>query len=167
MGMPASLTMLVRGLTTIEGVMAEIAPDISLIQVAAVRLAESRRENFDLKKALRENGKDLYQALHKGIKIPSYIADLLHSYTHGQTRINLDLHSTDDLNRTLYSVSRHLVTGVLIAALLISSSIICTTNMAPKILGIPVLGAVGYILAFVLTLAFVVRYLQSKKKKRR
>ena len=90
-----------------------------------------------MKKALRENGKDLYQALHKGIKIPSYIADLLHSYTHGQTRINLDLHSTDDLNRTLYSVSRHLVTGVLIAALLISSSIICTTNMAPKILGIP------------------------------
>ncbi len=167
MGMPASLTMLVRGLTTIEGVLAEIAPDISLIQVAAVRLAESRRENFDWKKELQDNGKEIWQALHKGIKIPSYVADLLHSYTEGQTRINLDLHSTDDLNIVLYSVSRHLVVGFLIAALLISSSIICTTDMAPKILGIPVLGIVGYILAFILTVVFCVRYLQSKKKKRK
>lgn len=167
MGMPASLTMLVRGLTTIEGVMAEIAPDISLIQVATVRFAESRWQNFDWKKELQDNGKEIWQALHKGIKIPSYIADLLHSYTQGQTRINLDLHSTDDLNIILYSVSRHLVVGFLIAALLISSSIICTTDMAPKILGIPVLGIVGYILAFMLTVIFCVRYLQSKKKKRK
>ena len=28
------------------------------------------------------------------------------------------------------------------------SSIICTTDMSPKILGIPALGAIGYILAF-------------------
>lgn len=167
MGMPASLTMLVRGLTTIEGVMAEISPEISLIQVASVRMAESRWENFDLKKELEKNGRELYRAFHKGIKIPAYVADLLHSYTHGQTRINLDLHSTDDLNRTLYSVSRHMVAGLLIAALLISSSIICTTNMSPKALGIPVLGIVGYILAFILTLAFVVRYFQSKKRKRK
>lgn len=167
MGMPASLTMLVRGLTTIEGVMAEISPDINLVQVAAVRMAESRRENFNLKEELQKDGREIYRALHKGIKIPSYVADLLHSYTHGQTRINLDLHSTDDLNRTLYSVSRHLVAGVLIAALLISSSILCTTNMAPKILEIPVLGVVGYFLAFVLTLAFVIRYFQSKKKRKK
>ena len=159
--------MLVRGLTTIEGVMAEISPDINLVQVAAVRMAESRRENFNLKEELQKDGREIYRALHKGIKIPSYVADLLHSYTHGQTRINLDLHSTDDLNRTLYSVSRHLVAGVLIAALLISSSILCTTNMAPKILEIPVLGVVGYFLAFVLTLAFVIRYFQSKKKRKK
>ena len=34
--MPHSLTMLVRGLTTIEGVIAEIDPDIKVVQVAVV-----------------------------------------------------------------------------------------------------------------------------------
>lgn len=39
--MPHSLTMLVRGLTTIEGVIAEIAPDINVVQVAAARMSET------------------------------------------------------------------------------------------------------------------------------
>ena len=165
-GMPHCLTTLVRGLTTIEGVMAEISPEVSLIQVATVRMTENRLEKFDLKKELKEDGQEVWKALKKGIRIPSYIADLLHSYTHGQTRINLDLHSADDLNQTLNRVTQHLVTGLLVSALLIGSSIICTTNMAPKILGIPVLGAIGYVLAFILTMIIFVKYLRSKKKRR-
>lgn len=165
--MPHSLTMLVRGLTTIEGVMAEISPEISLIQVATVRMSERSLSDLDIKKELKANGRELYRALHKSIKIPSYVADLLHSYTNGQTRINLDLHSTEDLNRILNSVTRNIVMGLLIAALLISSSIICVTNMAPKILGIPALGVIGYVLAFVLTLIIFVKYLRSRSRKRR
>ena len=36
------------------------------------------------------------------------------------------------------------------AGLFVGSSMLCTTNMAPKFLGVPVLGALGYIGAFVL-----------------
>lgn len=164
--MPHSLTMLVRGLTTIEGVMAEISPDISLVQVATVRMSERSFSRKDIRKELKENGQEIYRALHKSIQIPSYVADLLHSYTNGQTRINLDLHSTQDLNMILKSVTRHLVAGFLIAALLISSSIICTTGMSPKILGIPALGMIGYILAFVLTVAIFLKYLRGRKHRR-
>ena len=39
------------------------------------------------------SGKEIWQALQKGIKIPSYISDLLRSYMQGQTSINLDLHA--------------------------------------------------------------------------
>lgn len=166
-GMPHSLTMLVRGLTTIEGVMADISPEISLIQVATVRMSERSFSRLDIKKELKENGQELYRALHKSIKIPSYVADLLHSYTNGQTRINLDLHSTQDLNRILNSVTRNIVMGLLIAALLISSSIICVTDMTPKLLGIPALGVIGYVLAFVLTLIIFIKYLRSRSRKRR
>lgn len=163
--MPHSLTMLVRGLTTIEGVLADLSPDTSLLQVATVRMAENRIENFDLKKEITENGREIYQALKKSVRIPSYISDFLHSYTNGQTRINLDLHSTEDLNKTLQGITQHIVMGLLIAALLISSSIICTTDMAPKLLGIPALGVFGYILAFVLALAIFINYLRSRKKR--
>ena len=71
--MPHSLTMLVRGLTTIEGVIAEIAPDINVVQVASVRMSGNKLSDFDLKKELRMSGKEIWQALQKGIKIPSDI----------------------------------------------------------------------------------------------
>ena len=48
----------------------------------------------------------------EGIKIPSYISDLLRSYMHGQTSINLDLHATDDLTLMLNALVRRLVMGI-------------------------------------------------------
>ena len=162
--MPHSLTMLVRGLTTIEGVIAEIAPDINVVQVASVRMSGNKLSDFDLKKELRMSGKEIWQALQKGIKIPSYISDLLRSYMQGQTSINLDLHATDDLTVMLNALVRRLVMGFLIMALLISSSIICTTDMKPKLLGIPALGAIGYFLAILFTASVFISHFRSKKK---
>ena len=49
-------------------------------------------------------------------------------------------------------------------ALLISSSILCTTDMKPKILGIPAMGALGYLLAFVIVLAVVIQHVIQKRK---
>ena len=118
--MPHSLTMLVRGLTTIEGVIAEIAPDINVVQVAAARMSGNRFSTSNMKEELHIGAKEVWQALQKGIKIPSYISDLLRSYMHGQTSINLDLHATDDLTLMLNALVRRLVMGFLIMALLIS-----------------------------------------------
>ena len=58
---------------------------------------------------------------------------------------------------------RNIVMGLWVMALLISSSIICTTNMTPKILGIPAIGAVGYLLAFVIVLYVFIKHLLSRK----
>lgn len=164
--MPHSLTMLVRGLTTIEGVIAEIAPDINVVQVAAARMSGNRFSTSNMKEELHIGAKEVWQALQKGIKIPSYISDLLRSYMQGQTSINLDLHATDDLTLMLNALVRRLVMGFLIMALLISSSIICTTNMEPKLLGIPALGAIGYFLAIIFTALVFISHIRSKKKKR-
>ncbi len=164
--MPHSLTMLVRGLTTIEGVIAEISPEINVVQVATARISGSKWADFDLKKELKENGQELYWALRKGLKIPSYISDLLRSYMNGQTRINMDLHATQDLTIMLNDLVRRLVMGFLITALLISSSIICTTDMKPKLLGIPALGAIGYVLAFILTVYTFLSHFRSNRKRR-
>ena len=47
--------------------------------------------------------------------------------------------------------------------LLISSSIICTTDMKPKILGIPALGAIGYLGASVIVLYVFIKHIFSRK----
>ena len=164
--MPHSLIMLVRGLTTLEGVIADICPDINVVQIAGARISQHRFENFDLRKELKDNGKEIYSALHKGLKIPSYISDLLRSYMNGQTRINLDLHATQDLTIMLNALVRRLIMGFLITALLISSSIICTTDMKPKLLGIPALGVIGYILAFILMMYVFLSHYRLKRRKR-
>lgn len=55
--MPHGLTMLARGLTHIEGILADISPDINMIGIAATRIKGDLRHTMDWKKALKKNGK--------------------------------------------------------------------------------------------------------------
>ena len=82
----------------------------------------------------------------------------------GQTKINLDLHASDDLAWLLRRLVRNIVMGLWVMALLISSSIICTTDMKPKLWGIPALGALGYVFAFSIVLYVFIKHFFSGKK---
>ena len=161
--MPHGLTMLARGLTHMEGVLADITPDINMVEIAAARIKAGMLRDLDWKKELKRGGKALYRSLHKAVDIPGLLSDILEGYLRGQTRINLDLHASGDLSQLLRRMVRNIVMGLWVMALLISSSILCTTDMTPRILGIPVLGAFGYLIAFVIVMYVFIKHLLSRK----
>ena len=150
--MPHGLTMLARGLTHMEGVLADIAPDINMVEIATAHMSGEFFRNFDFKKELKSSGRSIIKSFRKALDIPSMVADMMNGYLKGQAKVNLDLQVTDDLAQLLRRLVRNIVMGLWVMALLISSSIICTTDMTPKILGIPALGAFGYVLAFVIVM---------------
>ena len=160
--MPHGLTMLARGLTNMEGVLADIAPQINMIEIASRHIAESMWKDLDWKKELKHAGKNLYRSMHKAVEVPGLAADALHGLMKGQTRVNLDLHASNDLAQLLRRLVRNVVMGLWVMALLISSSIICTTNMSPKICGIPAIGAIGYLCAFAIVMYVLIKHIFSK-----
>lgn len=159
--MPHGLTMLARGLTHMEGVLAEICPDINMVEIAAARVKANYVQNFDWKKELQNGGKHIYRSLHKAIDLPGLLADIFQGHLKGQTRVNLDLHASRDLEFLLRRIARNVVMGLWVMALLISSSIICTTDMTPKIWGIPAMGAFGYLLAFAIVMYVFIKHIFS------
>ena len=80
----------------------------------------------------------------------------------GQTRVNLDLHAGEDVSNLLRRVTRNIVMGLWVMALLISSSIICTTDMTPKIMGIPAFGVLGYFGALVILMYLFIKHFMKK-----
>ena len=161
--MPHGLTMLARGLTHVEGDLADISPEINMVQIAAARIKEEFFGEGNWKKELRANTKNIYRSFKKSIEVPSLAADFLQGCMKGQTKINLDLHVADDLSRLLRRLVRNIVMGLWVMALLISSSIICTTDMKPKLWGIPALGAFGYVFAFIIVLYVFIKHFFSGK----
>lgn len=161
--MPHGLTMLARGLTHMEGVLADIAPELNMVEIASRHMAGKMLKEKDWKQELKNGGKTIYRSFHKAINIPSLISDILQGYLKGQTKINLDLHASMELERLLRRLVRNVVMGLWVMALLISSSIICTTNMKPKIWGIPALGAFGYLIAFAIVMYVFLKHIFSRK----
>lgn len=161
--MPHGLTMLARGLTQMEGVLADIAPDINMVEIATAHMSGEFFRNFDVKKELKSSGKSVLRSFRKALDIPSLVSDMMSGYLKGQAKINLDLRASDELAQLLRRLVRNIVMGLWVMALLISSSIVCTTDMTPRLLGIPALGAFGYMLAFVIVLYVFIRHLFSRK----
>ena len=166
--LPHGVTMLCRGLAHVEGVLAQISPDINMFQIAVTRFTEDSVRQLDWKKELEKSGRLLYRTARKGAEIPSLTADSLNEFLNGRSKVNIILGAQDEFTVVAYALVRNLVIGVCIAALLMASAIICTTDMKPKVMGIPVLGAAGFVFALGASMFLVVRniYYRYRKPKR-
>ncbi len=163
--LPHGVSMLCRGLTHIQGVLAVISPDINMMQIAVNRYTEDFLKNINWKSEFQKQARIVYRSVNKGVEIPGLVTDILKEHLEGQSVVNIDLHSSEDLTNVISAAIRNIVVGLCVAALLIASSVICTTDMTPKILGIPALGFAGYAFAMVVSIFLTVRYLWSKRKR--
>lgn len=163
--LPHGVSMLCRGLTHIQGVLAVISPDINMMQIAVNRYTEDFLKNINWKSEFQKQARIVYRSVNKGVEIPGLVTDILKEHLEGQSVVNIDLHSSEDLTNVISAAIRNIVVGLCVAALLIASSVICTTDMTPKILGIPALGFAGYAFAMVVSIFLTVRYLWKQKKK--
>ncbi len=166
MELPHGLTLLVRGLTQMEGVLTQISPEISIIEIASNRMRQAMFQTDNLKKTLKSGTMKAWIGLRNLIELPTLAGKILRGYEKDQTRVHLELHADTELRLLLHHLVRNLVIGMCIAALLVSSSIICTTDMWPKIFGIPLLGAVGFVLAVGASLFVLIRYFIHRKQKK-
>jgi ubiquinone biosynthesis protein len=162
--LPHGMTMLVRGLTQMQGVLLNISPDINMAEIAAGRLKEEMLQNWDFKAEAGKAGRRVYKAVGRSLDIPPLVKIALEEYLKGQSRINMELDATRKFSHLMRQLVRNVVMGLWVMALLISSSIICTTDMKPQLLGIPALGFFGYILAFIICLYVFIRHLLTRNK---
>ena len=90
------------------------------------------------------------------------MSDLLKMAIKGQTKMNLEITGSEEPMEALNRMTNKVVLCIIDAALFIGSSLICTTDMKPRFLGIPALGALGYLAAIILGGCLLVRIIRRK-----
>lgn len=158
-GMPEGVSLLGRGVVTIEGLLAETNPKINFMDIITLHLAG---KEIDLKKEMKETGAAALITLRKSLDIPGHLADILKMTVKGQTKINLEITGSEEPLSQLDAMMNKLILAVICAGLLVGSSLICTTDMAGKLFGIPALGAIGFLIALVLGIILVYQILRKK-----
>lgn len=149
-GFAPGISMLARGAITMEGVLRICCPETSLVELLAAHMQADFKKNFSLREEWERVKKELYFLTRKSIHIPAQFSDFLKMTIKGQTKVNLDLTGCEEPIRQFDKMINKLIVCIISAALLLGSSVICTTQMTPKIMGIPLLGIFGYLGALVL-----------------
>ncbi len=152
---PQGLSMFARGIMTIEGVMRMCCPKVSFVEIFVKSMSLDFKRNFKWRDEINKAKREGYLLLRKSVQLPEQISNILKMTMSGQTKMNLDVTGNEDTLRQIDMMINRLILAVMCAALLLGSSTICTTNMTPKIMEIPFLGAAGYLLAFILSLRII------------
>ena len=164
--LPPSLTMLARGMVTIEGVLVDIAPDTSVVEIISDHV---KRQVFNVD-AVEAKAKSLFAATaasaEAATRLPTQVSHTLDMLDRGQVKVGADLHVPADFTAALYSVSGIVAMALISAGLFVGSSLIAQTAMQPQLLGVPLLGILGYLGAFVLGVYVIWRVLLTRHQQR-
>lgn len=161
--LPKGIAMLARSLVTIQGTLKDLNPQVNMLSY--ISKEKTSFDQIDWNQEIESSLRQLYADYKALLNLPLRADRILGLLQKGQLRVGIsvaDLEQTilPSLNQTIDRV----VVVILIAALLVGSSIVCTTNMKPTFLDIPLLGFAGFFVSFCLSLWLFYKMLFRPKK---
>ncbi len=164
--LPGAMTMIARGMVTLEGVLDEFLPGVSMIQIIQRHIMESQSPEAAAKDDLKELAIEAHKALHGVLEASAQLGLVTDMLTRGQLKLNLDFSGSKDPIEDLSHIADRLTLGIIIAGLLVGSSIIYFAGAGYDILGIPLLGFLGFLLAIGLSVYMANDILGHRRRKR-
>lgn len=161
--MPQGISMLCRGMMTMQGVLADLSPDINIVTIMANHLSAGALQDIDWSQETQSAVRALLSSGRKTLDVPAQLSDLLKMTIKGQTKVNLEVSGSDGPLHVLGGMVNRLILGIVLAALLIASGVICASGIEPAVGGMPVYGLIGFSLAAVLGVVLLFKVFHAKK----
>ncbi|HFJ8366270.1 TPA: ABC1 kinase family protein [Enterococcus faecium] len=162
------ITLLLKAFGTLEGVIRVLDPEVSLMEVASPFAQHYFLTHLDVKDTLKQSGLDLLEGMKAAPKIPQQLHHLLEMWTSGQGKVNLELKKQDKLLSRIESMINRLVFGMILAALIVGSSLLVQAAPVENAEVVSLLGIFTYaIAAFVIIFLAIDALIQMYKKRKK
>ncbi|MFZ5524791.1 MAG: ABC1 kinase family protein [Pseudomonadota bacterium] len=143
--MPADLTLLVKAFISLEGMGRELDPDFNMADEAMPMLEKTLRARYRPATLIRRGWRAASEALSLAAGLPHDISRLLRAARRGRLEIHIDVTHLKHVGNQLDGAANRLVIGIVVAALIIGSSIVMTVSGGPTLLGLPLFGLIGFL----------------------
>jgi ubiquinone biosynthesis protein len=158
---PADLMLLAKALVTMEGVGRQLDPDFNMIIHLRPFMEKMVRERRTAASLSKEASRIVlaYGSLAKSL--PRDLKEFINRVNRNKFKIDLEHRGLERLISDLDKSSNRLSFSMLIAALIVGSSLIMQTEKGPFLFGFPILGFLGYSIAGFLGLWLAIAILRS------
>ena len=150
--LPSVITMFARGMVTLEGLLSEYMPDVNMVEIISAHIRNEKSGVQRTREALESLGAQSGRALRGGLEAMEYLGLASRMLTRGQLKVNTELMGSEEVLRRIGAIVDRLSMAMVITGLFIGSSVVYYARIEPVIFGIPVIGFLGYLSAFVLAL---------------
>ena len=143
--LPRDLSLLVKAFITLEGLGRELDPEFDMAGQALPLLERAMRDRFTPTAILKRGWRTVGDSLALLAGLPRDISQLLRAARRGRLEIHIDVTHLKQVGDQLDSAANRLVIGIVVAALIIGSSIVMTVPGGPTLFGLPFFGLLGFL----------------------
>jgi ubiquinone biosynthesis protein len=147
LALPSDLSLLVKAFITLEGMGRELDPDFDMAGEAMPMLEQALRARYTPAALIKRGWQAAGEALALIADLPHDLSQLLRAARRGRLEIRIDVTHLKRVGNQLDSAANRLVVGIVVAALIIGSSIVMTVPGGPSLLGLPFFGLLGFLSA--------------------
>ncbi|MDY0042344.1 MAG: hypothetical protein RBS57_18700, partial [Desulforhabdus sp.] len=161
--LPADLAIMIKTLVTAEGTARQLYPDLNVIAEAQPYIERLATEQWKPKTIWRNIRRSLNHLYYLQKQLPEKIERIFEKVDHGELSIQFQHKNLESLQGTLENVANRVTLGLVIAAMIIGSSMIITTGVKPLLFGFPAFGIIGYIFSGVIGLWLAYSIIRTRK----
>jgi ubiquinone biosynthesis protein len=144
-----------RSLSMIEAVSSGLDPNVDMMASIEPIAKTEVKNRTDIKTFLSDKKGSLLYYKNMLKSLLPLLANAIHQIENGDMSIRFELDSLDHIVSKFSYV-------VILAALLISSSLVMTVTRGPMLFDLPLIGVVGYIVTLIFAIIGLINYLYSR-----
>ena len=159
--LPSNLLLLMKSLSTYETVARQLDPDFEIFTLARPYVRKLILRRLDANRIAYEGVKTLRDTFSLVRALPREIELLLRKIRRGQFAIELQDRGLQNLMQEIDRASNRIAFSLIIAALIVGSSLILDLDGGPQLKGYPLFGILGFAFAGLLGIWLVIAILRS------
>ncbi len=154
---PRDVLIMFKSLATVWGVALRLDPELDLTEMLKPRVRQMLRRRVSPKRAFRVGSVTMWHLLSFLKSGPQQLRDVLQQVSSGKWQVNIRHENLEGLGRELDRASNRLSFSVVIAAIVVGSSLMVTADPSLTVFGLRLqtLAMVGYLIAGVLGLGLL------------
>ena len=155
------LMLLAKALVIIEGMGRELDPHFDMVDHLRPFMEKAIQEKMSPGHIARDMGAIFMSYVNLTKNLPRELRDILHRINRNKFKIDLEHRGLDQFSKEMDKSINRLSSSLIIAALIIGSSIIMQTDKGPLILDFPAFAFLGYTIAGMIGLWWVIAIIRS------
>jgi len=161
--LPPDLALMIKALITADGTARRLYPDIDLIGETEDIIREIYDTRYRPSLFLSRIKRHLSDTLILQRYLIHRFSDIVEKIHLGELNLRFEPHNIENLERRIENIANRITLGIVLAGIIIGSSLIISKGAGPLIFGMPLFGLAGYLLSLLIGIWIIYNILRSKR----
>jgi ubiquinone biosynthesis protein len=142
--LPSDLAMLIKAFVSVEDMGRHLDPGFQMAAEALPWLKHALRSRYLPKAVVQRGWRSVERLAGLLARAPEDLSRLLRSLRHGGLQVHIEVQQLEQVGNQLDRAVSRLTVGLVVAALIVGSSIVMTVRGGPTLWGLPAFGFLGF-----------------------